>query len=181
MDVASGQGASTAPPPGAGSRASAHRQLCAPVDAGRRHARRGRAALASSEEESVDENTAPRKKNVRWSTTAKQNTQTPGPPTAEVSVKHRSCLKRRKHKHAGEQSDARHSGSNESDVDGTAVAPARTRRMTARLSGSARPKKNHGLMATVSPADARKSKAGQHPMKRAAPARGCPELDTMMQ
>ena len=37
------------------------------------------------------------------------------------------------------------------------------------------------LTATVSPADARKSKASQHPRKRAAPARGCPELDTMTQ
>ena len=139
------------------------------------------AALASSEEESTDKDTAPGKKKVKWSSAAQRNTQTPGPPMAEVSVQRGSCLKRRKHVHAEGRSDARHSGSDDSDADGIAVAPAQTCRMRARVAGSARPKKNHGLMATVSPADACKSKASQHPMKRVAQARGCPELDAMMQ
>ena len=97
----------------------------------------------------------------------------------DVRVQRTSCLKRWRHTHAEGRSDAGHDGSD--DADGIAAALTPTRRMRVRLTGSARQEKNHGLMATVSPADARKSKAGQHPPRRAAPARGCPELDAMMQ
>jgi len=82
--------------------------------------------------------------------------------------------------HTEGRSDARHGASDDADAGSITKASVPLRRITVRVARNARQKKNHGLAATVSPADARKSKAGQPPANRAAPARGCPELDAMM-
>ena len=89
--------------------------------------------------------------------TIRTNTQTPGPPMAEVPVQHGSCLRGRQHELARGRTNTQHSKAEDDDVDGMAAAPARTRRTTVCPAGSARKRKNHVLTATISPVDARES------------------------